>query len=184
EGGHTSFAPRNELEIGILRFLLRRFEHVSWERVLSGDGLVNVAMAIAHIGALPLPTAIENLIRQEPAAAPSAVTEAARGGDPVCRRAVETFCSLYGAEAGNLALKALSTGGVYVAGGIAPRMVGELQDGRFRAALLAKGRMRAVLEPMPAHIVLDPDTTVLGAAVLAAHEATLQPQARQRSATT
>ena len=184
EGGHASFAPRNELEIGILRFLLKRFEHVSWQRVLSGDGIVNIAMAIAHIGDLPLPTAVEDVIRQAPALAPSAVTEAARGGDQVCRRALETFCSLYGAEAGNLALKALSTGGVYVAGGIAPRMMAELQDGRFRAAFLAKGRMRAVLEPMPVQVVLDPDTAVLGAAALAADDATFPPQTRPRSATT
>ena len=107
----------------------------------------------------------------------------AGGIDPVCRRALETFCGLYGAEAGNLALKALSTGGVYVGGGIAPKILPELQDGRFRAAFLAKGRMRPLLETMPVQVVLDPNTTVLGAAALAAGEATLLPQTRHTPAT-
>ncbi|HEX9602883.1 MAG TPA: glucokinase, partial [Myxococcales bacterium] len=115
--------------------------------------------------------------------APAAITEAARGGDPLCRRAVETFCTLYGAEAGNLALKALSTGGVYVAGGIAPKILPELRDGRFRAAFLAKGRMRPLLEAIPVQVVLDLNTTVLGAAALAAGEATLLPQTRHTPAT-
>ncbi len=184
EGGHASFAPRDELEIGILRFLQKRYDHVSWERVLSGDGMVNVAEAIAHLSGAPLPPAAAEAVLYARSEAPAVVTDAARAGDPVCRRALETFCSLYGSEAGNLALKALSTGGVYVAGGIAPRILPELQDGRFRAAFLAKGRMRPLLEAMPVQVVLDPNTAVRGAAVLAAREATLQSQTRQTPATT
>ena len=178
EGGHASFAPRNEMEIGILRFLLHRYEHVSWERVLSGDGLVNLAEAIAHGSGAPLPAAVAKAVLSARDDAPSAVTDAARAGDPVCRRAMETFCSLYGAEAGNLALKILATGGVYVAGGIAPKLLAELQDGRFRAAFLSKGRMRPLLEAMPVQVVLDPNTTVLGAAALAASQATVQAPTR------
>jgi glucokinase len=177
EGGHASFGPRDELEMGILRFLLQRYEHVSWERVLSGDGLVNIAEAIAHVSGTPLSGEVARaLLKRDDA--PAVVTDAARAGDPVCRRAVETFCSLYGAEAGNLALKALATGGVYVAGGIAPKLLAELQDGRFRAAFLSKGRMRPILEAMPVQVVLDPNTTVLGAAALAASQATVPTHVR------
>jgi glucokinase len=179
EGGHTDFAPRNELEMGILRFLLQRHpDHVSYERIVSGDGLVALAEAISHITGAPLPVDVAHVIRYDRASAPAAVTEAAQD-DPVCCSAVETFCSIYGAEAGNLALKTLPTGGVYVAGGIAPRVLGFLKDGRFREAFLAKGRMRPLLEAMPVRVVLDPDAALLGAAALAAHEATLQPPIRR-----
>jgi glucokinase len=184
EGGHADFAPRNELEIGILRFLMQRHpDHVSCERILSGEGLVTLAEAIAHVTATPLSAPVLDAIQRDRADAPAVVTEAA-SADPVCRHAVETFCSIYGAEAGNLALKTLATGGVYVAGGIAPRILGHLEDGRFREAFLSKGRMRPLLEAMPVRVVLDPDAAVLGAAALAAHEATLQPQTRRTISTT
>jgi len=183
EGGHSSFSPRNELEIGILRFLLRRYEHVSWERVVSGEGLVNVVEALAHDGGAQLPARVAELALRARGDAPAAITAAARAGDPLCKRALETFCALYGAETGNLALKALSTGGVYVAGGIAPKILPELQDGRFRAAFLGKGRMRPLLEAMPVQVVLDERITVLGAAALAAGSATLLPQTRHTPAT-
>jgi glucokinase len=184
EGGHCSFAPRDETEVGILRFLLKRYEHVSWERVLSGDGLVNIAEALAHETGTPLPGDVARAVLYAREDAPAMVTDAARAADTVCRNALETFCSLYGAEAGNLALKALSTGGVYVAGGIAPKMLPELQEGRFRAAFLSKGRMRPLLETIPVQVVLDATTTVLGAAALAARRATLEPQTRHIVATT
>jgi len=183
EGGHASFAPCDDLQIGILRFLWRRYPHVSWERVVSGDGLVNVTEALSDsTGARPSRSVAE-AIEQRRAEAPAEITQAARSGDTLCRRALETFCSLYGAEAGNLALKSLATGGVYVAGGIAPKILPELQDGRFRAAFLAKGRMRSLLEAVPVHVVLDPLTTVLGAAALAAQGATLPPRTRHTPAT-
>jgi glucokinase len=184
EGGHASFAPCDEVQIGILRFLWRRYQHVSWERVVSGDGLVNVTEALSDsTGARP-PRNVAEAIQHRRGEAPAEITQAARSGDSLCRRALETFCSLYGAEAGNLALKSLATGGVYVAGGIAPKILPELQEGGFRAAFLAKGRMRSLLEAMPVHVVLDPHTTVLGAAALAADEATLPPRTRHTTATT
>jgi len=183
EGGHASFAPRDELEMDILRFLLRRYDHVSWERVVSGEGLVNVAEAIADSTGAPLPPHVAELIAERRDDAPSAVTAAARAGHPICRRAVETFCTLYGAEAGNLALKALATGGVYVAGGIAPKLLPELKDGRFRSAFFAKGRMRPLLELMPVQVVLDEDAALLGAAMLAADEAPILPRTRHTAAT-
>ncbi len=168
EGGHADFAPRSELEISVLRFLSARWDHVSWERVLSGDGLVNLAEAVAHAGGAALPPAVVHALRDDRKSAPAAVTDAAAAGDPVCLQALQLFCSLYGAEAGNLALKTLPTGGVYVAGGIAPRILDSLRDGRFREGFLAKGRMRALLEQIPVQVVLNTDVGLLGAASLAA----------------
>lgn len=171
EGGHTSFAPRTELEIGVLRFLSQRYDHVSWERILSGDGLVNLAEAIAHVTGLKPSEELEELIAHDRPNAPAAVTAAAQAGDALCKHAMELFCKLYGAEAGNFALKTLATGGVFVAGGIAPRIIEHLKDGRFRDAFFDKGRMRGLLEQMPVQVVLNTDAGLLGAAALAAREA-------------
>ena len=171
EGGHTSFAPRTELEIGILRFLMQRFGHVSWERVLSGDGLVNLAEGIAYVTGLEPSPALRQTIAHDRANAPAAITAGASAGDPLCRHTLDLFCKLYGAEAANLALKAIATGGVYVAGGIAPRILEFLKDGRFREAFFDKGRMRPLLEQMPIAVVLDTEAGLFGAAVLAARTA-------------
>ena len=171
EGGHTSFAPRTEVEIGILRFLAQRYDHVSWERVLSGDGLVNLAEALSHVTGLKPPKELADRIAHDRASAPAAVTAGATAGEPLCRHAVELFCKLYGAEAGNLALKTLATGGVFVAGGIAPRMVDFMTDGTFRQAFIDKGRMRVLLEQMPVQLVLDTEAGLLGAAALAGRDA-------------
>jgi glucokinase len=173
EGGHTDFAPRSELEIGVLRFLSSRWEHVSWERVVSGDGLVNLSEALAHLSGMQLPPELALAARSDRAKAPALVTAGAQAGDPLCRQVVELFCRLYGAEAGNLALKTLATGGVYVAGGIAPRILDFLTGGGFREAFLAKGRMRVLLERMPVQVVLDTDAGLLGAAILAAQTTSL-----------
>jgi len=170
EGGHCSFAPRTELQCDVLRFLMKRYDHVSWERVLSGDGLVNLTEALADIAGQSLAGPLATAIARDRPNAPAEVTAAAQAGDPLCRKAVELFCELYGAEAGNLALKALATGGVYVAGGIAPKLAGFLTDGRFRSAFADKGRMRGLLEQMPVQLVLDTEAGVLGAAALAARE--------------
>jgi glucokinase len=176
EGGHTSFAPRTELEIGVLRFLLQRYDHVSWERVLSGDGLVNLAEAIAHLrGLVPAPGLAQTIARDRQNA-PAAITSAAAAGDPLCRAALELFCELYGAEAGNLALKTLATGGVYVGGGIAPKILDFMTSGGFREAFFGKGRMRPLLEQMPVQVVLNDTAGLLGAATLAAREAPFLPQ--------
>jgi glucokinase len=171
EGGHTSFAPRTELEIGILRFLAQRHDHVSWERVVSGEGMVNLAEGIAHVTGLQMTEALAEAIEHDRPNAPAAVTAGAEAGDPLCKHALELFCKLYGAEAGNLALKTLATGGVFVAGGIAPKILPALGDGRFREAFFDKGRMRPLLETMPVQVVLDTEAGLLGAALLAADEA-------------
>ncbi|HZX93872.1 MAG TPA: glucokinase [Myxococcales bacterium] len=178
EGGHTSFSPRTELEIGVLRFLSQRYDHVSWERIVSGEGLVNLAEAISHITGLRLTEPLSELIKHDRLNAPAAVTACAEAGDPLCKHTLELFVKLYGAEAGNLALKTLATGGVYVAGGIAPKILPAMTDGRFRDGFFDKGRMRALLELMPVQVVLDTRAGLLGAAALAAREASLAPQTR------
>jgi glucokinase len=171
EGGHCSFAPRTEQEIGVLRFLSQRYAHVSWERLLSGDGLVNIAEALAQLSGLSPTPELAQAIASDRAHAPAQVTAGAEAGNPLCTQVLELFCKLYGAEAGNLALKTLSTGGVFVCGGIAPRIIDRMRDGIFREAFLDKGRMRPLLEQMPVQVVLDTEAGLLGAAALAARAA-------------
>jgi glucokinase len=183
EGGHASFAPRSELEMAVLRFLLQRYEHVSWERILSGEGLVNLVEALAHIQQQEPAPELAATIAGDRRSAPPVITERAEAGDPLCVAAVQLFCALYGAEAGNLALKVLATGGVYVAGGIAPKLLDFMTDGRFKEAFCAKGRMRPLLEQMPVSIVLDTKVGLLGAATLAARAAQLAPQTRHTKTT-
>jgi glucokinase len=162
----------------VLRFLSQRYSHVSWERILSGDGLVNLAEALASITGLSMPAALAEAIRDDRAHAPAQVTASAQKGEPLCLQVLQLFCKLYGAEAGNLALKTLATGGVYVAGGIAPKMIDFMTDGRFREAFFDKGRMRPLLEQMPVQVVLDTEAGLLGAAVLASRQTTPAPSPR------
>lgn len=168
EGGHASFAARDEREMAILRYLKPRFGRVSVERVLSGDGMVLLAEALAATEGLKLPAGLREAIGLDRAAAPPLVTAAADRGDPACGEVVRLFCSLYGAEAGDLALKCLPTGGLYVGGGIAPRILAHLREGAFLHAFLDKGRMRPLLETTPVRVILDPHVALRGAAALAA----------------
>ena len=167
EGGHADFAPRNEREIALLRYCLRRAAHVSWERVVSGPGLVRVFEFLRDEEGQTVPAPlVAALAGSDPA---SAITAAALAGDtPIAGAALELFVALYGAEAGNLALKLRATGGVYLGGGIAPRILAKLEDGTFHAAFTAKGRFAGLLAGMPVHVILDPDVALYGAASHAA----------------
>lgn len=159
EGGHTEFGPRDDEEAGIWRFARERFGHVSYERLVSGAGLVLLyEYYAARFGVAAPPWAAD----EDPAAG---VTRAARGGgDPAAAAALRRFCMIYGAEAGNLALKALALGGVYVAGGIAPKILDVLKGGAFLEAFLEKGRYRALLSRIPVRVVLDEAVGLRGAA--------------------
>lgn len=163
EGGHADLAPRNALEIELLQYLLSRFHRVSYERVLSGPGIFNIYSFLRQAGyGQEPPWLAEKFQGQDPSAV---ITEAAlQGKSDLCVRAIDLFVSLYGAEAGNLALKALATGGVYVGGGIAPRILDRLRDGTFMAAFTDKGRLSPLLEAMPVRVILDPKTALYGAA--------------------
>lgn len=167
EGGHADLAPRNEIEDGLVRFLRRRSpDHVSVERAVSGPGLAAIHEYVIESGIAPSsPDVLTRIALGDPGAVIGEL--GAAGMDPGCARAVEIFLSLYGAEAGNLALKTLPTGGLFVAGGIAPKLIEALRRGAFLEAFLAKGRMRAVLEEIRVAVVTDPSVGLLGAAAFA-----------------
>lgn len=163
EGGHTDFAPRNELEVELLRYLRRRFGHVSYERIVSGPGKLSV---------------YEFVKARERAKEPAWLTKRLAAGDPSaviseiamerawnpCVKALDLFVSIYGAEAGNLALKVLATGGVYLGGGIAPAILPALKNGIFMRAFTDKGRLSPLLSRMPVRVILDGRVALYGAA--------------------
>jgi glucokinase len=167
EGGHADFAPCDDLQIELLRFLRERFGHVSWERVLSGGGLGNVYDFFVRCrGMVESPDtarAIADALDRNAAIADLG----SRGKSEAASRAVRLFASVYGAEAGNLALKTLAVGGVYICGNIAARMVGVLDEGGFREAFVDKGRFRPLMETIPVAVVLDTDVGLSGAARVA-----------------
>ncbi len=166
EGGHADFAPRSDLEMDLLRFLRKEFRHVSYERVLSGPGLYNIYRFLRDTGYAPEPTWLTDLVRNgDPAAVISEVALA--GGHPLCATALDLFISVYGSEAGNLALKAFAVGGVFVGGGIAPKIRAKLTDGTFLAAFADKGRYRDLMVSTPVRLVLNPRAPLLGAAHVA-----------------
>jgi glucokinase len=168
EGGHSTFAPGSDLEAELWRYLNQRFDHVSWERVVSGPGLASV---------------YEFLRDRDPAAEPEWLRRELEAGDRssiISRTALEGHCALaaealdlfvhlYGCEAGNLALKFMATGGLYVGGGIAPKILDWLRQGRFMEGFLDKGRMRAALQAIPVHVILNDRAALLGAAYWGAH---------------
>lgn len=171
EGGHADFAPQDEVEIDLLRFLQRRHGgHVSYERVLSGAGLVALYEFFRRSGSAEDPkTDVDRALVEQPAGAAALISaHALAGDDPVCVRALHRFALIYGAEAGNLALKILARGGVFVAGGIAPKILPRLRDGTFLQGFLAKGRFSALCASFPVYILSDSEVGLSGAAAIAA----------------
>lgn len=167
EGGHADFAPRNATEIALLEFLLGRFPRVSWERVLSGPGLGNVFdFVVARLGMEPDPEVAARLCGGDAGAVIGAAAVAGRC--PASLRAAELFVELYGAQAGNLALTAMATGGVFVAGGIAPKLLPLLQAGRFVDAFVAKPPFTEMLQRIPVRVLTDANAPRTGAARVAA----------------
>ncbi len=170
EGGHADFAPGDETEDELWAWLRARYGHVSWERVLSGPGLADLYRFHAETGRGEASPEVARRFESAPDPA-VVVTEAALAG--ACGRArlaVERFVSIYGAEAGNLALKALAVNGVYVGGGIAPRILPFLRDGRFLEAFTAKGRLTALMTRIPVRIVTDDRAGLWGAYARAQEE--------------
>jgi len=167
EGGHASFAPGTELEAELWRWLFERHGHVSWERVVSGMGLVNIYEFLrARVGGSAPgaePDWLRDQLHEQGARARLISSAAKEHGVPLAVEALELFASLYGAEAGNLALKMLATGGVYIGGGIAPQIVDELTGGAFMDAFAEKGRVSDVLRRIPVHIIKNDRTALLGA---------------------
>jgi glucokinase len=166
EGGHSGFTPRNELEIDLLRYLFTRYPYPDVENVLSGPGLHNIYLFLKDTGrGRELPAMAEEMKTHDPSACISRA--ALEGRDSMSMQALEMFVSIYGTEAANLAFKIMATGGVYLGGGIAPKILPKLQDGRFMDAFRTTGLLRGVLEKIPVRVMLNDKAALLGAAVFA-----------------
>jgi glucokinase len=169
EGGHASFAPNDAIGDELLVFLRKERGHVSWERVLSGLGMTNLYRFFRQRSGEPEPDWLTEQIRIGDLAA--VVTQAGLAKrDPVCVDALDCFTRNYGAEAGNLALKLLALGGVYIGGGIAPKILPKMQSPLFLDAFYHKGRLSPLLQSMPVYVILNDKTALQGAAWYAAHE--------------
>jgi glucokinase len=167
EGGHADLAPQGDLQIELLRWLARRFGHVSYERVLSGPGLVNVYEFLREKGCGHEPAGFATELGQgEPAAAIS--RSALNGTNPLAEQALDLWVSVYGAEAGNLALKTMATGGIFLGGGISPKILPKLTGPLFMRAFLEKGRLRPLLESILVQVITNDKAGLLGAARCAA----------------
>ena len=167
EGGHCDFAPRTEFEIDLLRYLTARFGHVSYERIVSGPGLVNVYQFLRDTHRGQEPTWLTDELAHGDAAAVIS-RNAVAGKSPLAEQALDLWISIYGAEAGNLALKLLATGGVYLGGGIAPKVASKLSGPLFMQAFVSKGRMQALLESIPVRVITNDKIALFGAARYAA----------------
>jgi glucokinase len=166
EGGHTDFAPRGDLEEELLRYLRKEFGRVSVERILAGPGFFNLYRFLRDTGwAKESPEVADKVRSSDPAAV--ITTRASNEGDPLCVKTVEMFVSIYGAEAGNLALKTLAVGGVIVGGGIAPRIIDWISAGGFMTAFKDKGRLSPLMDAIPVRIAVNPKAPVIGAAEVA-----------------
>lgn len=162
EGGHCDFAPRDPLQVELLQYLWKTYPTVSFERILSGPGLFNIYRFLRETGRGEEPAWLtEQLAVENPSAVISEVALA--GKADLCVKALDLFVSIYGAEAGNLALKALATGGIYIGGGIAPKIVQKLCDGTFMKSFIDKGRFSSLMSKIPVRIILNEKAALLGA---------------------
>ncbi len=167
EGGHADFAPRDELEMELLRYLIEQSGHVSYERVISGPGIYQLYRFLVDMHLEEEDPEVRNAFSiSDP---PKVITQLAlEQKDRLAERAVDWFISLYGAEAGNLALKFLAFGGVYLGGGLAPRLASLLRNGDFMSSFINKGRFAGLLNEIPVRIILNNETALLGAAAYVA----------------
>ncbi len=166
EGGHCDFAPRDETQIALLEYLLKQYDHVSFERILSGPGLFNIYKFLRDTGRAEEPKWLaDRLYSGDPSAIISEL--AMKDESPLCWQALDLFTAVYGAEAGNLALKGMAAGGVYLGGGIAPKILKKLVSNVFIEAFVEKGRSADLMRSMPIHVILNDKTALLGAGRLA-----------------
>jgi glucokinase len=170
ESGHADFAPRNELEIDLLRYLLTKFERVSVERVVSGLGLQNIYDFLRDTKRAEEPSWLAEEIKNSKDVGAVISQNGLTGKSAICSQTLDIFVSLYGAEAGNMALHLLATGGVYIGGGIAPKILPKLKEKPFLESFFAKGRMRELLELITVRVILNDKAALLGAAHFAFYE--------------
>jgi glucokinase len=163
EGGHADFAPSDELEADLLASLRTIYGHVSWERLVSGQGIRNIYVFLSERRGGETPNAIRVALDGGDAAAAIAQA-AARSTCPVCVETMSLFFRLYGREAGNVALKQMARGGVYLAGGIAPKNLDALRRSAFLDGFFDKGRLEPLMRSMPVHVVVESSTPLIGAA--------------------
>lgn len=166
EGGHVDFAPTNDIEIELLRFLRSKFERVSYERVVCGPGLVNIYTFLKHIQYAPEPEELRRRLKSEDPAA--VISETGQAGEyKLCEKALDIFASVLGAQAGNLVISLLATGGIYLGGGIPPKIIKKLSDGTTVKSYLNKDRLSHLVEATPLYVIKDDQAPLLGAAHLA-----------------
>ncbi len=168
EGGHSDFSPMNEKEYRLADFLYKKYpQHVSWERLVSGMGLENIYQFLCHESAVQPPQWLAEAMQEGDAAAE--ISKAAmQARDPVCEQALDWFVYFFGVEAGNQALKIMSYGGVFLGGGIAPKIIKKLQSGDFLRGFNGKGRMGDILAAMPVKVIMNDKTALYGPAIYAA----------------
>ena len=167
EGGHCDFAAQGDVQIELLRFLGARFGHVSYERILSGPGLLNVYEFLRQTeGGKESEELVSAMKQGDPAAAISRA--ALEGSDALAEKTLDLWVRVYGAEAANLALKVMATGGLFLAGGISPKILAKLKGPSFMQSFLEKGRMRSLVEAMPVQVIMNDKAGLLGAARCAA----------------
>jgi glucokinase len=166
EGGHVEFGPRDALEVDLLKYLMKKFGHVSYERVVSGPGIYLLYQFLTETGREKASAEVEEVIKSEDP--PMVISEyATKHDDAACKKTLDLFLSLYGAAAGNLALKFLSLGGVFIAGAIARSMITQIQSGAFIGSFVSKGRFKELLESIPVYFITNRDNSLLGAAYYA-----------------
>lgn len=171
EGGHCDFAPRNPMEMRLLEYLLRKYSRVSYERILSGPGLFNIYRFLKETGhGKEPPWLSDRLEKEDPGVVITQV--GLLGRSDLCSKTLGMFVSIYGAEAGNIALKVMATGGVYIGGGIGPKILDKLSDGTFMKAFLDKGRFAVLMGNIPVRLILNEKTALIGAAQYALHHGT------------
>jgi glucokinase len=176
EGGHMDFAPRDQLETRLLQHLMDKHGHVSVERVISGPGLFNIYDFLRSTGyAKESPIVVERFKQNDPSSVIANAAMACECG--LCEKALDMFASVYGATSGNIALLMKAVAGVYIGGGIAPKIIAKLTDGVFMKGFTAKGRLASLLEAIPVRVILNDKTALLGAARVASRRAALRPSA-------
>ncbi len=169
EGGHSSFAPTTPTEADLLKYMLEQHRHVSYERVCSGIGIPNIYAFFRDRVFQQETPAVAEALAVAPDPTPVIVQGALNPSSPcpVCAATLDTFLGILGSEAGNLALKVMATGGIYLGGGIPPRLLPQLRGGRFLSAMQNKGRFRELMERIPVHVILNPKAALYGAAAYA-----------------
>ena len=164
EGGHADFAPRTELEMEMLRYFLTKFKRVSYERILAGPGIVNVYNFLRDAHKEPEPDWLRDELSQASDPARAITKNGLDGKAAICARVLEIFVTVLGAEAGNLALRFMATGGVFIGGGIPPKLLPRILDSGFIDAFLNKGRLSRMLEPIPVNVIMNGKSGLIGAA--------------------